>query len=219
MTTLTYPKTIGGDFIPKDPKRLLLERKVDPRVKILSSYSSNEGVRLAPANITNDADFTQYAGLLLNSANTSVLQHVTDILYPPVFNDSMPYTTQQTRADLFWTELVSICNPRYLHQAVKGPGYAIEYSVVPALHLADTPSIFWNGPGSDPTVNETVAELMQGYITKFVTTGNPNSKGKPVIDVYDGKHVLDMGDVRVGVARDVTDNPRCEYWHSAPYAS
>ncbi|THC91364.1 hypothetical protein EYZ11_009179 [Aspergillus tanneri] len=207
---------IDGDFVPDSPKRLLLQRKVVPAVRILTSYTSNEGFALAPANVTDDASFKRYVDLMLKSTNASVRYHTEHVLYPPIFNGSMPYRTQHERANLFWSELIASCNTRYLHFAVNTPGYAIKYSVPPAMHLSDTPSVFYNGPVSDSSVNATIAELMQRQIVRFVKTGDPNSKGDPKVPVHEGQ-VLDLGDYGVKVESDSTANYRCEYWQTVQF--
>lgn len=105
-----------------------------------------------------------------------------------------------------------------MHQAAQGPGYYNEFDVYPALHQGDVPYVFWNGPGSDPTVNETVASVTQSYITAFAMTGNANNAVSPPIDPYNGTHVLDMsGTTGFSEIVDVTKNSRCDYWQKALY--
>ncbi|EAW11658.1 carboxylesterase family protein [Aspergillus clavatus NRRL 1] len=208
---------IDGDFIPDSPKRLLLQGKANPGVRVLTSYTAAEGFGIAPANITDEASFQRYVGLMLAGTDASVRTHAATVLYPAVFDGSMPYRTQHDRASLLWADLAASCNTRYLHAAVRTPGYAIEYSVPPALHLSDTPSVFYNGPVADPTVNGTIAELLQRQIVRFVKTGNPNGEPDPEVPVYDGRDLLDLGDDGVLVRPDSTDNARCEYWQKVHF--
>ena len=106
-----------------------------------------------------------------------------------------------------------------MHDATQGPGYDNEFDVAPALHQGDVPYVFWNGPGSDPTVNETVAQVTQSYITAFAMTGNANSPGSPPIEAYDGTQVLDMsGTTGFEEIVDETKNSRCDYWQKALYS-
>ncbi|KAJ5783497.1 Carboxylesterase type B [Penicillium psychrosexuale] len=213
-----FGPAIDGNFVPNSPKRLLLERKVDPSVRILTSYTANEGFMLAPANVTNDATFDRYANLLLRSANASVRSHIAQVLYPPIFNGSWPYRSQHERANLLWSELSTTCNTLYLHRAVATPGYAIEYAVAPAMHLSDTPSVFYNGQGSDSSLNATIAQLMQRQIVQFVKTGNPNAKGDPHVPPYHGQaHLLYLGDDGVSVKPDLTNRDRCAYWQQVEF--
>ena len=216
--SLHIRQVIDGTFVPEDPKRLLLKGNVDPQVKLLTTHAENEGLRFAPPNITTDADFAQWVDLFVNSASPSVLHEILTSVYPPIFNGSLPYTTQLERADLFWAEFVSTCNPRYMHAAAQGPGYSNLFDVYPSLHQGDVPYVFWNGPGSDPTVNEMVAQVTQSYITAFAMTGNPNGASSPRISPYNGTQVLDMsGTTGFREIFDVTKNSRCDYWHKALY--
>lgn len=47
-----------------------------------------------------------------------VREYVTGTFYPPVFDDSLPYTTQRVRAGISCGEMVITCNIQYLHDAV-----------------------------------------------------------------------------------------------------
>ncbi|KAJ5506048.1 Carboxylesterase type B [Penicillium expansum] len=213
-----FGPAIDGSFVPDSPKRLLLERKVDPSVRILTSYTANEGFMLAPANVTDDATFNRYVDVLLRGANASVRAHTSRVLYPPIFNGSWPYHSQHERANLLWSEVSTTCNTRYLHQAVATPGYAIEYAVKPAMHLSDTSSVFYNGQGSSSSLNATIAQLMQRQIVQFVKTGNPNVKGDPHVPLYHGQaHVLSLGDNEMRVEPALTNTDRCTYWQQVEF--
>ncbi|KAJ5302088.1 hypothetical protein PENANT_c008G01413 [Penicillium antarcticum] len=208
---------IDGYFVPDSPKRLLLEHKVDSSVRVLTSYTSNEGFALAPANITDDATFGRYVDVLLPGANSSVRAHAIKVLYPPIFDGSWPYRSQHERANLFWSELTTSCNTRYLHSAVATPGYAIEYAVTPAMHLSDTTSVFYNGESSD-SLNVTIAHLMQRQIVQFVKTGSPNIEGYPKVPLYYGQaDLLYMGDNGVSVKSASTNTDRCLYWQQVDF--
>ncbi|KAJ5972445.1 Carboxylesterase type B [Penicillium vulpinum] len=209
---------IDGDFVPDSPKRLLLEGKVDPSVRIFTSYTANEGFMLAPANVTNDVTFNRYVDVLLRSTNDTVRAYAAKVLYPPIFNGSSPYRSQHERANLLWSEVSTTCNTRYLHRAVKTPGYAIEYAVAPAMHLSDSTSVFYNGQGSDASLNATIAQLMQRQIVQFVKTGAPNVKGDPQVPIYHGQaHLLSLGDDGVYVKLDSTNTNRCAYWQQVEF--
>ncbi|KXG50997.1 Carboxylesterase, type B [Penicillium griseofulvum] len=209
---------IDGDFVPDSPKRLLLERKVDPSVRILTSHTSNEGFMLAPANVTDDVTFNRYVDVLLRGANASVCAHTTEVLYPPIFDGSQPYRSQHERANLFWSELSTSCNTRYLHEAVATPGYSIEYAVPPAMHLSDTTSVFYNGQGSSASLNATIAQLMQRQIVQFVKTGNPNARGDPEVPLYHEKaDLLSLADDGVHIKPDSTNTDRCVYWQQVEF--
>ncbi|KAI1819286.1 carboxylesterase family protein [Xylaria intraflava] len=206
-----------GTFVPDDPKRLLRDGKANKTVKLLTSIAGNEGLRFTTANITSEADFQQFIGLLLQSANETVRNHVTETLYPPVFDGSLGYTNQRERASLFRSEIVITCNMRYLHDAVEGAGYAYLWDAYPSLHLGDVPYTFWNGPQDFSPINGTVARVMQNYITAFAVTGDPNNRESPFLPEYDGKSMLRLSRSGFDIVADPTDNDRCAYMGNAPY--
>ncbi|EKG18976.1 Carboxylesterase type B [Macrophomina phaseolina MS6] len=219
LTELTETQVVDGIFVTDDPKRLLRDGKADKSVKLLTTIAADEGLRFAPANITSDADFRQFVDLFLDPAEASVREHVASALYPPVFDGSLPYTNQRERAGLFWAELVSTCNIRYLHGAMEQAGFANLFDVWPSLHQGDVPYVFWNGPLTHSAVNGTVARATQDYITAFAITGDPNNPESPAIDQYDTKHILGMSATGFDVVDDPTDNERCAYWQDATYQS
>jgi hypothetical protein len=122
-------RAVGGPFVPDDPKRLLRDGRVDSNIKLLTTVAANEGLRFAPGNITNEADFVQFVDLLLGGANQTVRDHVAGVVYPPVFNGSYPWSNQLERAGVLWAELVSTCNAQYLHAASDKQGYANLFNV------------------------------------------------------------------------------------------
>ncbi|KAI0415586.1 carboxylesterase family protein [Xylaria grammica] len=215
-TTYLGP-VVGGPFVPDDPKRLLRDGRVDSSIKLLTTVAANEGLRFAPGNISSEADFVEFVDLLLGGANKTVRDHVVDVVYPPVFNGSFPWTNQLERAGVLWAELVSTCNAQYLHGAMNTTGYANLFNVWPALHQGDIPYVFWNGPSTSSSTNGTVARIGQDYITAFAITGDPNNSESPPLAPYDLKSVLGMTANGFSVVDDPTDNDRCAYWHNAPY--
>ncbi|KAF7537159.1 hypothetical protein G7054_g3939 [Neopestalotiopsis clavispora] len=211
-------QVVDGSFVPDDPKRLLRDGKVDKSVKLLTTIAANEGLRFAPANITSEADFQQFVDLFLNPANTSVREYVTSSVYPPIFNGTLPYTSQRERASLFWAELVSTCNIQYLHNAMETSGYANLFDVWPSLHQGDVPYVFWNNnPLTYSAVNGTVARAIQDYITAFTITGDPNNSESAAVALYNGSTILGMTGTGFRVVDDPTNNDRCAYWHDATY--
>lgn len=205
--------------MPDDPKRLLRDGRADRSVRLLTTIAANEGLRFAPANITSEADFRRFLDLFLDAADARVREHVAGALYPPTFDGSLPYADQRERAALFWAELVSTCNIRYMHGAVDGraAGYANLFDVWPSLHQGDVPYVFWNGALARSAVNATVAGATQDYITAFAITGDASSGQAPAMAPYDAKAIWGMSAAGFELVDDPTDNERCAYWHDATY--
>lgn len=196
-------------------------RATSPSIPLLSTFARNEGLRFAPPNITTSTNFALFVSYFVNSASPAIFSSITSTIYPPIFNGSYPYTTQLERAGLFWAELTSTCNPRYVHLATPhAVGWMTQFGVGPALLQGDVPCVFWDGPGSDGEVDEEVARVTQTYITNFAMMGDPNGMEVPDVGVYDGKGrgVLDMSGEGFREVDDVTRNERCDWWQRALYS-
>ena len=145
-------------------------------------------------------------------ANTSVRAHVQTTSYPPIYHSSYPYTSLVQHTRLFWSELVSVCNVNDIMGALPVGRWSTQYRVPPAMHLSDTSSIFWLGPGTDPTIDEKVATALQGYIVQFMLTGSLNGRGGLLHVLRCGeKKVLGLGSGSIAVKRDITVNESYEY--------
>jgi len=218
---------VDGNIIPSDPHRMVLEGRSDRNVKLITSFASDEGLIFTPPNITTDQAFSEYVGSYFPSASQVLLDFISTELYPPSFDGSLPYTSQFERAQLFFAEIISICNTGTLSHASFLPSHAIEFDVFPGAHGQDIPYIFFNGLGSEgpsstyDDFNVTIAEIMQGYITSFAETGDPNSgngaTGAPFFAPYDFTHVQRLSNDGIGLVDDQTVNKRCDFWQLALY--
>lgn len=86
---------------------------------------------------------------------------------------------------------------------------------------ADVPYTFYDfGPVSG--VNTTVAEIMQGYLTRFAETGQPNDPTLPFFSpARPGLRVQNLGSDFVGPMLDERGikqlSERCRFWQDVPY--
>jgi cholinesterase len=100
--------------------------------------------------------------------------------------------------------------------------YAYQFEVPPALHGFDIGYTFWNGaPTSITTIPPLIAplaEVLQGYITNFAMTGNPNGKGLPHFPMYQSNGTEVGLNVSINsYMKDPTNNPRCAFWAKGLY--
>jgi cholinesterase len=104
------------------------------------------------------------------------------MLYPAVFDGSHNYTSPFDRGSLFISEFIIACNARYL---VKALSTANEYlfSVPPGYHGMDVPYTYF-ASANDAVSNNTLAQILQRYITYFAKTGNPNGNNAPNFPKY-----------------------------------
>jgi carboxylesterase type B len=138
-------------------------------------------------------------------------------LYPAIFDGSHGYTDEIGRADLIVSEGLFSCNAEYLQRAFNTSAYAYDFSVPPALHGQDVAYTFFEGPAA-AVVNDTLALIMQDYLTNFVISGNPNGAGLVHFPNYgQGKLELDFNTNSVSLVTDFYDNGRCTWWQKALY--
>jgi len=81
------------------------------------------------------------------------------------------------------------CNTRFMAHAFGNETFNYEFSVPPAMHVQDVQFTFFGGPNEVTTnlglaIIPSVALWLQGYITSFVKTGNPNGGSRPGFPQY-----------------------------------
>jgi hypothetical protein len=99
-----------------------------------------------------------------------------------VYDGSRNYTNPFDRGSLFIGEFIIACNARYL---VKAFSTANEYlfSVPPGYHGMDVPYTYFTS-SNDAVSNNTLAQILQRYITNFAKTGDPNANSAPNFPKY-----------------------------------
>jgi len=95
--------------------------------------------------------------------------------------------------------------------------YSYRFSVPPALHGDDIVYTFYEGPAT-AVQNDTLALIMQDYITNFVINGDPNGPNLTTFPAYGTtQKVLDLNLTTIGVLDDNLANERCYWWQKALY--
>lgn len=120
--------------MPALPGKLLLQGSFDKDVRVMVGHNANEGLLFTDPLVTNEATFEQFVATSLPLAAPSVVNYVTDILYPPVFDGSLGYSNELQRTALAISELVFTCNTNYLDRAYNNDTYSYLFSVFPATH-------------------------------------------------------------------------------------
>ena len=123
-------------------------------------------------------------------------------------NEGLRFAPANVSTDADFRKFVDL----FINSATPAVRQHVAESVYPPIFDGSLPST-----NTEKVTNDTVADLIQVYITSFAITGDPNRRGAPYLDVYDGQHVLEMSNESVASILDMTRNPRCDYWHSAPY--
>ena len=213
-----------GDYVPNLPSKLFQQERFDHTIFVMTGHNQDEASLFVPNSfITNESSYAAYlkSVILPLASNATALNFITQELYPPVFDGSQGYTTQTERTNLTLADIF-VCNARFMDQAsfVHKP-YAYEFSVPPAVHGADVVYTFYDF-GSVSGVNTTLAEIMQGYLTRFAETGQPNHPSLPFFGPTGPRlTVQNLGSDFVGPMLDergIKQLPkRCRFWQDVPY--
>ncbi len=213
------------DYVPDPPGKLLQQGRFDHTLSVMTGHNQDEGSRFVPNTlITDEASYVAYLKSLITplTKNITALNLITQVLYPPVFDGSQGYTSQTERNNITIADAAFVCNARFMYQASFVPmTYAYEFSVPPAVHGVDLSYTFYDF-GNVPGVNTTVAEIMQGYLTRFAETGQPNAPTLPFFTpARPGLTVQNLGSDFVGPMLDERGtsqlSKRCQFWQDAPY--
>ncbi|KAL9057560.1 MAG: hypothetical protein Q9162_002293 [Coniocarpon cinnabarinum] len=224
--TLTFGISPEGSYVPDLPSRLLNEGRFDHSVAVMTGHNGDEGFILVPNPLLQTGeDYDSFLTSLLPSldTNTAAFQHITQDLYPPVFDGSQGYTNQMQRNNVTFADAVLVCNTRAMDTApFTNSTYAYEFTGSPAIHGADLAYTFYDF-GETPGINTTVAETFQAYIVAFASNLNPNAKGLPELASIkaSGGKVMSIGSGGFDMVPDEGGiaklKERCEYWQHAPY--
>ncbi|KAB8267956.1 carboxylesterase family protein [Aspergillus minisclerotigenes] len=152
--------------------------------------------------------------------------HSVKILNGHTLNEALMYTPPssfQERVSSALSDICFQCNSYHLNHAYSNSTYTYVFSIPPAMHWMDHPYSFYI-KGGKPLVenplfqvtNETVAFILQDYITSFVQTGKPTSSLAPPLEIYGPEsQVVSIGSNNITRMRDPACNARCVYWQTA----
>jgi len=215
------------DYVPDLPGKLFEQGRFDNTLSVLTGHDQDEGSRFVPNKlIIDESSYATYLESLITplTNNATALHHITQVLYPPVFDGSQGYTNQIQRNNLTIADATIVCNTRFIDQASFLPTtYAYEFSTPPAMHAAELPYTFYDLEPV-PGINTTVAEILQGYITRFAEIGQPYASTLPFFPpTRPGLTVQNLGSDFVGPMLDergINQLPeRCRFWQDVPYLS
>ena len=173
-----------------------------------------QGILFTPQNDTTDASYDDFLKITFPYSPQSALDHISQVLYPSVYNGTYSYTSPLQRLTLTVAEQHVVCNPYFLARAYNNVTYNYIFSVPPALHAEDLSYSFFDGYANQmPSTNLTVGQDLNGYITHFALSGNPNSPGRPSFPQYgDQATALNLTIDGLVPVKDLTANKRCDWW-------
>lgn len=210
--TFTYGPTVDGNFVPALPGQLLARGQFDQSVRVMVGHNSDEGLLFTNPAVQNDTAYRQYVQTTLPNVPSAIVDYITNVLYPPVYDGTYPYRNALDRAILTASESVFTCNTVYLDHAYNNRTFSYLFSVPPGTHGEDIPYTYYNGPSSS-VVNTTVALALQSFITEFAETGIPGSYGGLTFNMYGNMStVVNLNVTGYGTTMDPAANNRCAWW-------
>jgi carboxylesterase type B len=228
--TLTYGPTVDGTFVPALPGQLLLAGKFDHKLNVMVGHVADEGLLFTTPESYNSSGLPTQLSQLAPSIQPKVFDYILDVLYPPVYNGSYPYTDSVARAALAVSDMCFQCNTDYINRAFEKT-YAYVFDIPPALHGQDGSYTFYNSGDAvsnsadlvsalSSVSNVTVALAMQDYFLSFTENGVPESSLAPKFEPWSPRaQLMRIASDGISQARDSTNNPRCRFWQTAPYYS
>lgn len=216
-----YGPQIDGSLVQADPKLSLRRGEFDQSVKMVISHNSYEGLVLVPV-VHTDGDYFSLLKNILTTANSTTIEYIANVLYPPVFDASMGYVDNYQRAARTAGDAIINCNAAVLGTAYQRDSYGYYFDVYPGIHAQDIGYTFYN-PGDNAssyslvetgTVNQTIALTIQDYITSLAKSGFPESAFDGLSSIPTlGHHAIavSLNSSRVGLIHDPAVNERCKW--------
>lgn len=218
--TFLIDVSIDGDFVQDLPGKRLLEGKFDTTLQIMAAHNSDEAHKYTNPNTTTDLDFNTTMLTYWPNITDTEFSYLTNVLYPPVYDGSQPYTTPFYRLDLAISDFTMTCSTNWLGHAYHNQTYNYMFSAGTGYHIADLAYTYYDGDAST-VVNASTAYLMQKSITNFVATGNPNPavEGLKWTTYGEDSMVANFNATFTSFESDArTANPRCAWWQEVRYA-
>jgi carboxylesterase type B len=226
--SLTYGPTVDGTFVPALPGQLLLQGKFDHNLNVMVGHAADEGLLFTTPESYNSSGLPHQLSGLAPNITPKVFNYILDVLYPPVYNGTYPYTDSVSRAALVVSDMCFQCNTDYINRAFEKT-YAYVFDIPPALHGQDGSYTFYNS--GDPVGNSadlvsalsavsnvTTALAMQDYFLSFSEKGVPESTLAPKFEPWGPRgQLMSIDSDGIHRARDPTNNARCRFWQTAPY--
>ncbi|KAL9101699.1 MAG: hypothetical protein Q9163_003064 [Psora crenata] len=213
-----FAPTVDGALLPDIPSRLYNEGRFIRNIDMMAAYNANEGRLFGNESVRTDADFEHWVYATFPSAPPEVVSYIINHVYPPRYDGSLPYTTPLGRVELASKEYLISCNSYSIAQAYQYQVHNYIFSIPPAIHAQDLAYTYYP-TGATPGFYPDIAVDLQGYLTQFVLTGDPNRRGLPPFPEYTQQaRVLNFTADGVQEARDNAANDRCEYLLQGTYS-
>ncbi|KAF7595443.1 hypothetical protein BBP40_006065 [Aspergillus hancockii] len=216
--SFTYGPVVDGIFVPDLPSQLLLHGDFDHNVKILNGHTTNEALMYTPPSSMQDNGLFTLLDGHFPEMTQEMKEAMANILYPPILDGNHGYRSWVERVSLVLSDICFQCNSYYVNHAYENNSFSYLFSIPPAIHWLDQPYTFYiKGQKSAvelplfQVANETLAYILQDYLTSFARTGKPSSPHGPAFNIYGPEsRVLAMGmnnitEMRLFNLRDISN--------------
>ncbi|KAI8239339.1 Carboxylesterase [Colletotrichum sp. SAR 10_96] len=219
--TFTDNPVIDHGYVPSHQATLFARGQFDRDVDVMFSHNANEGLIFTDPSVTDGSAFRGLISKLFPSFNASLVEHIAEVVYPPVFDGTQPYVDDLGRGTLLMVETRIVCNTLFLRRAFGNESVAYIFGVPPSLHGDDLKYTFYNGAYGaqmdSRSLNVTIAEVLQDYIASYAISGKPATdvSGVGVFAKVGSKSTawtLDVAGVQSAV--DGAVNDRCSWWQA-----
>jgi carboxylesterase type B len=197
--------------VPALPATLLREGKFDTSIKVMAGHNIQEGLEFMDPFAQDEERFEEDLRIYFPTISDDVVQYISDVLYPPIYDGSHAYFNPTGRGELMITEAFFTCNTNWLGRALNYQTYNYIFSVYPSLHGDDIPYTYYDGP-SPSVKDDALAITMQRYFTRFAETGSPNSVGEPFFPQYGTDTICQDLNYIISPDMDNAANGRCDWW-------
>ncbi|KAB8201149.1 Alpha/Beta hydrolase protein [Aspergillus parasiticus] len=221
--TFTYGPVVDGVFVPDLPGKLLLRGEFDHSVKILNGHTLNEALMYTPPSSFQEWGLLALMDEHFLDLSKDMKETIVNVLYPPILDGKYGYRGWVERVSSALSDIWFQCNSYHLNHAYSNSTYTYVFSIPPAMHWMDHPYSFYIKSAKPLVENplfqvtkETVAFILQDYVTSFVQTGKPTSSLAPPLEIYGPEsRVVSIGSNNITRMRDPACNARCVYWQTA----
>ena len=227
-STFRFGPVVDGIYVTDHPSISLHDGDFPPDISVMTGHVTDEASVFTPPFVKTNEDLTDFLNGLYPTAEDGVVDYMVDKLYPdPGINRTMNILS----------DIGFVCNVNYLRKAFYGQTYNYKFRIPPAIHSGDLAYVFYHGPDLDevddgiydgplgPVIVE-IALVLQKYVVNFIKYGDPNGRGHgrghgrglpPFPRADENTTMLTIDTDGMGVAKDDTDNERCEWLQSVPY--
>ncbi|KAJ0371758.1 hypothetical protein COL154_000439 [Colletotrichum chrysophilum] len=113
----TYNPVIDHGYVPSHQATLFARGQFDRDVNVMFSHNANEGLIFTDPSVTDGFAFRGLISKLFPSFNASLVEHIAEVAYPPVFDGTQPYVDDLGRGTLLMAETRIVCNTLLLRRA------------------------------------------------------------------------------------------------------